>query len=72
VTEHYTLSARSPERLVAQIRRLGLWARLGEDYGTVIVPADRKRLAQVWKALGGGPSHRPWEMLSEIDGNVAE
>lgn len=70
--ENYVLSTRSPEWLVSQIRRAGLWARVGEDYGTVIVPADRKRLAETWKALGGGPSYRPWEMLSEIDGNVAE
>ena len=43
------------------------------DYDVLDVHvADHKELRRPWHALGGGPSYRPWELLVEVNGNVAE
>jgi hypothetical protein len=38
--------------------------------GQFTVYGSDEQFAQAWKRLGGGPSYRPWETLSLIDGNV--
>ena len=43
------------------------------DYDVLDVHVtDYRELRRPWHALGGGPSHRPWELLVEVNGNVAE
>lgn len=43
------------------------------DYDVLDVHvADYRELRRPWHALGGGPSYRPWEVLFEVNGNVAE
>lgn len=40
--------------------------------GHFTVEGSPEQFAAAWRRCGGGPSHRPWETLSELDGNVRE
>ena len=60
------------KQLLLAFRQVGLeivdrgWDGQFTVYGSV------EQFAQAWKRLGGGPSYRPWETITELHGNMKE
>lgn len=61
---------RGVKQVFAAFRSVGLLVVDRGWDGHFTVEGSSEQFAAAWKRCGGGPSHRPWETLSELNGNV--
>ena len=63
---------RGVKQVFAAFRAAGLTVVDRGWDGHFTVEGSPEQFAAAWKRCGGGPSHRPWETLTEVHGNVRE
>lgn len=63
---------RGVKQVFAAFRSVGLTVVDRGWNGHLTVQGTPEQFAAAWKRCGGGPSHRPWETITELHGNVRE
>lgn len=64
--------SRGVKQVFAAFRAAGLLVVDRGWDGHFTVQGTPEQFAAAWKRCGGGPSHRPWETITELHGNVRE